>query len=56
MAAARSIRKKEEYNPKKLIIALPIAPKDSVELLRKEADYVEVVTTPSSTYFNSVGQ
>jgi predicted phosphoribosyltransferase len=54
IAAARSIRKTFSPN-NKLIIALPVAPKETVELLRREADHVEVVTTPSS-YFNSVGQ
>jgi putative phosphoribosyl transferase len=57
IAAARSIRKKNSINnAKELIIALPVAPKETVELLRKEAavDHVEVVTAPS--FFNSVGQ
>ena len=57
IAAARSIRKKNFFNnAKELIIALPVAPKETVELLRKEAavDHVEVVTAPS--FFNSVGQ
>ena len=58
IAAARSIRKKNYFNndAKELIIALPVAPKETVELLRKEAavDHVEVVTAPS--FFNSVGQ
>jgi putative phosphoribosyl transferase len=56
IAAARSIRK--AFNPSnnnKLIIGLPVAPKETVELLRREADHVEVVTTPSLS-FNSVGQ
>jgi putative phosphoribosyl transferase len=53
IAAARSIRK--TFNPFKLIIALPVAPKETVELLKREADHVEVVTTPSA-FFNSVGQ
>lgn len=55
-AAARSIRK--AINPSKnnkLIIGLPVAPKETVELLRREADHVEVITTPSLS-FNSVGQ
>jgi predicted phosphoribosyltransferase len=38
-----------------LIIALPVAPRETVDLSRREADHVEVVTSPSS-YFNSVGQ
>ena len=53
IAAARSIRR--VFNPKKLIIALPVAPKETVELLRREADHIEVVTAPSS-FFSSVGQ
>jgi putative phosphoribosyl transferase len=57
IAAARSIRRKSSFNnkPKKLIIALPVAPKETVNLLKKEADHVEVVTAPSA-FFNSVGQ
>jgi putative phosphoribosyl transferase len=54
IAAARSIRKKSKA--KKLIIGLPVAPKETVELLRREADHVEVVTTPYSLFFSSVGQ
>jgi putative phosphoribosyl transferase len=54
IAAARWIRK--NYNPKKLIIAVPVAPKDTVSLLKKEADYVEVITSPSTSSFKSVGQ
>jgi putative phosphoribosyl transferase len=45
IAAARSIRK--NFNAKRLIIGLPVAPKETVELLRREADHIEVVTTPS---------
>jgi putative phosphoribosyl transferase len=52
-AAARSIRK--TYPNNKLIIGLPVGPKETVELLRREADHVEVVTSPS-LYFNYVGQ
>lgn len=56
IAAARSIRKTFNLpNNNKLIIGLPVAPKQTVELLRKEVDHVEVVTAPSS-FFNSVGQ
>jgi putative phosphoribosyl transferase len=38
-----------------LIIAIPVAPKDTVKLLKEESDGVEVITTPSSN-FKSVGQ
>ncbi|HYA84956.1 MAG TPA: hypothetical protein VEH06_16145 [Candidatus Bathyarchaeia archaeon] len=51
IVAARSIRKR--FRPKHLIIALPVAPKDIVKLLKREA--VEVVTSPSS-HFHAVGQ
>jgi putative phosphoribosyl transferase len=54
IAAARWIRK--NYDPKKLIIAVPVAPKDTVSLLKKEADSVEVITSPSTSSFKSVGQ
>ena len=53
IVAARSIRKR--FKPKRLIIALPVAPKDIVKLLKREADIVEVVTSPSS-HFHAVGQ
>jgi putative phosphoribosyl transferase len=53
IAAARSIRKR--FAIKRLIIALPIAPKNTIKLLRQEADTIEVVTSPS-THFHSVGQ
>jgi putative phosphoribosyl transferase len=53
IVAARSIRR--HFRPKCLIIALPVAPKDTVRLFKKEADFVEVVTSPSS-HFYGVGQ
>jgi putative phosphoribosyl transferase len=53
MAAARWLRR--NHTPKNLIIAVPVAPKDTVNLLKQEADVVEVVTSPSST-FRSVEQ
>jgi len=39
---------------KKSIVALPVAPPETVEKLRKEADTVYVLTTPS--HFQAVGQ
>jgi putative phosphoribosyl transferase len=53
MVAAKWLRIK--YTPKRLVIAVPVAPKDTVRLLKQEADVVEVVTSPSSV-FSSVGQ
>ena len=55
IAAAKWI-KKLESKPKRLIIAIPVAPKSTVNLLRKECNAeVEVVISPSST-FHSVEQ
>ena len=53
IAPVRFLRRK--HTPKRLIIAVPVAPKDTVKLLKQEADAVEVVTSLSST-FRSVGQ
>ena len=54
IAAARSVRKASIPNSK-LIIALPVAPKETVNsLLMNEADHVEVIAKPS--FFGSVGQ
>ena len=50
IAAARWIKKKRTTttnNPRsRLIIAVPVAPKEALNLLKKEADHVEVITTP----------
>jgi predicted phosphoribosyltransferase len=51
IAAARWIRKQR---PKLLIIAVPVAPRQSVDMLRQESDIVEVVIIPSD--FNAVGE
>jgi predicted phosphoribosyltransferase len=53
IAAARWV--KTTQNPRRLIIALPVAPKDTLQLLKGECDAVEVVTSPSSM-FRSVSQ
>src|SRR6476646_2817324 len=53
IAAARWLRKR--HTPKRLIIAVPVAPKDTIKLLRQESDAVEVLTDPSSI-FKSVEQ
>ena len=54
--AARWIkRKREQY--KKLIIAIPVAPKDAVEALKKESDMVITGSTASSiATFKSLAQ
>ena len=53
IAASRWIRKQE---PKHLIIALPVAPRQTVNLLKKEADAIEVITSPSLSHFRFVEQ
>ena len=52
IVAARSIRNR--IKPRRLIIGVPVAPKDTVRLLKQESDVIEVITTPSQ--FHSVGQ
>jgi putative phosphoribosyl transferase len=60
IAAARWIRRQlllEEPKKQQLIIvAVPVAPKQSKDLLKKEADHVEIITSPSTSNFKSVGQ
>ena len=52
IAAIRWIKKQK---PKHLIVAVPVAPKQTVNLLEKEAiDAIQIITTPSN--FMSVGQ
>ena len=54
IAAARWIKKEK---PKNLIITIPVATKDTVEMLKKECDLVVTGTTASSvSTFKSVGQ
>ncbi|MGB6532010.1 MAG: phosphoribosyltransferase family protein [Candidatus Nitrosopolaris sp.] len=53
IAAARWLRMR--HTPKRLIIAGPIAPRDTVKVLEHESDAVKVVFTPSSA-FRSVEQ
>jgi putative phosphoribosyl transferase len=56
IAATRWVRKPKS-NPKRLIIAIPVAPKCTVKLLHKECNAeVEVVISPSLSTFHSVEQ
>jgi putative phosphoribosyl transferase len=56
IAAARWIRRLHN-KPKVLIIAIPVAPKPTVMLLKKECDAeVEVIISPSAYTFRSVEQ
>lgn len=51
IVAARWIRKQK---PTKLIIAVPVAPPQTVKALKQEADIIEVIANPSD--FNAVGE
>ena len=44
----------KKYNPESVLIAVPVAPEDTVAKLFTEGTPVQVITTPSS--FGSVGQ
>jgi predicted phosphoribosyltransferase len=56
IAAARWIKKKTNNPKSHLIIAVPVSPKETKELLKREADHVEVIISPSTSNFKSVGQ
>ena len=53
IVAARWIRKQ---NPKKLVVAIPVTSKDTLEMLNQECDIVVTGTTPSSSNFKTVSQ
>jgi predicted phosphoribosyltransferase len=44
----------KNYDPASVLIAVPVAPEDTVAALSREGNAVQVITTPSS--FGSVGQ
>ena len=60
IAAARWVRRRSNNNTfnQKMIIAVPVAPKNTLKLLKKEgeADHVEVITAPPTFAFKSVSQ
>ena len=54
-AAIRSVRK--NMNPKRLIIAVPISPKGTINILNNEdIDQIEVITSPRNSNFLSIEQ
>ncbi len=53
IAAARWLRKQ---NPSKLIIAIPVTSKDTLEILKQECEMVVTGTTPYSSVFKTVMQ
>ncbi|HXQ22717.1 MAG TPA: phosphoribosyltransferase [Candidatus Acidoferrales bacterium] len=50
-AALRGVRR---AHPKRLVLAVPVAPPETIESLRSEADDVVCLSTPA--YFHAVGQ
>jgi putative phosphoribosyl transferase len=55
IAASRWLRATK--SPSRFIISIPVAPKDTLNLLRREAiDHIEVITSSSTSNFKSVGQ
>jgi predicted phosphoribosyltransferase len=53
VVSARWIRK---MNPKRIIIAIPVAPNETVELLKNEVDQVVTILIPPTSNFTSVAQ
>jgi putative phosphoribosyl transferase len=54
-AAIRSIRKTK--NAKRLMVAIPILPKGTINLLKNEGiDHIEVITNPQNRNFTSIEQ
>lgn len=54
ISVARWIRDRNEHKFKKLIIAIPVAPKETIKILRNECDYLEIIFQPSK--FTTVSQ
>jgi putative phosphoribosyl transferase len=54
IVAARWIKNRKEHVFKKLIIAIPVAPKETSNVLEKECDHLEIITKPSLSNFHSV--
>jgi predicted phosphoribosyltransferase len=46
----------KKMKPKELIIASPVAPRETLDLLKKEVDYIDVLITPSNNNFHSVSK
>jgi predicted phosphoribosyltransferase len=55
MATIKSF--KNRYDPKRIIVAIPVSPKSTVNLFRREGiEYVEVITCPADNNFRSIEQ
>lgn len=53
VVSARWIKKRK---PKKIIIAIPVAPNETIELLKNEVDKVVTILIPPTSNFTSVAQ
>jgi predicted phosphoribosyltransferase len=56
IVAARWIKERKEHQFKKLIIAIPVAPKETANMLKKECDHLEIIAKPSLSNFYSLSQ
>jgi predicted phosphoribosyltransferase len=55
MATVRSLRNR--HDPKRIIIAIPVCPRGTVDLLRRESiAHVEVIISPADNNFRSIEQ
>ena len=55
MATTNSIRNK--HHPKRIIVAVPVSPKSTVDLLRREGiEHIEVIISPIDSNFRSIEQ
>ncbi|HKQ21147.1 MAG TPA: phosphoribosyltransferase family protein [Nitrososphaeraceae archaeon] len=55
MATVKSLRNK--HDTKRIIVAVPVIPKSTVNLLRREGiDHIEVIISPSDNNFGSIEQ
>jgi len=55
IATIKSLRHK--HNPSRIIVAIPVCPRSTVDLLRsKGADHVEIITSPADNNFRSIEQ
>jgi predicted phosphoribosyltransferase len=55
LATITSLR--NNYNPKNIIVAVPVSPRDTVNLFRREGiDHVEVIICPTDNKFKSIEQ
>jgi predicted phosphoribosyltransferase len=50
IVAASWLKERKEHKFKKLIIAIPAAPKDTVNILKEKCDHLEIVMKPSSNF------